>query len=92
MVVPTVRSLTEIPIISPSVNSEFISGSHPLGLVLAEMPIDMQRLRVKRHVGEQHVVPPSHGAPQAMLVDVADRKVLEIEAASAGCRCPRSHA
>ncbi|MNC99607.1 hypothetical protein D3C83_179480 [compost metagenome] len=26
IVVPTVRSLTEIPIISPSVNSEFISG------------------------------------------------------------------
>ena len=28
----------------------------PFGLGLAEMPVDVQRLRVERHVGEQHVV------------------------------------
>ena len=64
MVVPTVRSVTEIPIISPSVNSEFISGWPHSVSVLAEVPVDVQRLRIERHVGEQHVVHLRHGAAQ----------------------------
>ena len=65
MVVPTVMSLTEMPIIRPSVNSEFISGWPHSVSGLAEMPVDVQRLRIERHVGEQHVVHLRHGAGAA---------------------------
>ncbi len=34
----------------------------PFGLGLAEMPVDVQRLRIERHVGEQHVVHLRHRA------------------------------
>src|ERR1700724_3421275 len=34
----------------------------PFGLLLAEMPVDVQRLRVERHIGEQHVVHLGDGA------------------------------
>src|SRR6185437_2220732 len=53
-----------------------------LGLGLAEMAIDVQRLRVERHVGEQHVVHLRHRARVAVLVELADLHVLEIEAAA----------
>src|ERR1035437_182261 len=54
----------------------------PLGLGLAEMPVDVQWLRVERHVGEQHVVHLGDGAPVAVLVQLADLEVLEIEPAA----------
>ena len=82
MVVPTVMSLTWMPTIRPSVNSEFISGwPHSVSL-LAEVAVDVQRLRIERHVGEQHVVHLRHGAAQAVLVELADLEVLEIHAAA----------
>src|SRR6266852_3621879 len=54
----------------------------PFGLLLAEMPVDVQRLRVERHVGEQHVVRLRHRAGEAMLEGLAERKILEIEPAA----------
>ena len=54
----------------------------PLGLLLAEVPVDVQRLRVERHVGEQHVVHLRHRAAVAVLGERADREILEIEAAA----------
>ena len=71
-----------MPIIRPSVNSEFISGWPHSVSCLAEMPVDVQRLRVERHVGEQHVVHLRHGAAQRVLVEVADDEVVEIDAAA----------
>ena len=46
------------------------------------MPVDVQRLRIERHVGEQHVVHLRHGARVAVLVGLADLEILEIEAAA----------
>ena len=46
------------------------------------MPVDVQRLRVERHVGEQHVVHLRHGAGVAVLDQLADREILEIEPAA----------
>ncbi len=54
----------------------------PLGLGLAEVAVDVQRLRIERHVGEQHVVHLRHRARVAVLVELADLEVLEIEAAA----------
>src|SRR5262249_51819005 len=54
----------------------------PFGLLLAKVPVDVKRLRVERHVGEQHVVHLRHGAAQAMLVDAADYEIVEVEAAT----------
>src|SRR5450830_1638400 len=54
----------------------------PLGLGLAKVAVDMQRLRVERHVGEQHVVHLRHGAGVAVLVELADLEILEIKAAA----------
>ena len=82
MVVPTVMSDTWMPIIRPSVNSEFISGWPHSVSCLAEVPVDVQRLRVERHVGEQHVVHLRHRAPVAVLGERADDEILEIEAAA----------
>jgi hypothetical protein len=42
----------------------------------------MQRLRVERHVGEQHVVHLGDGARVAVLVGLADLEILEIKAAA----------
>ena len=53
----------------------------PLGLLLAEMSVDMQGLRVERHVREQHVVHLRHRAPVTMFDDLADFEVLEIHSA-----------
>ena len=72
MVVPTVVSLTEMPIISPRVKSEFISGLAPFGLGGAEMRVDVKGLRVQRHVREQHVVHLGHRARQPMADGRAD--------------------
>src|SRR5262245_11959891 len=46
------------------------------------MAVDMQRLRIERHVGEQHVVHLRHRARVAVLVSLADFKILEIESAT----------
>src|SRR5271170_6256568 len=54
----------------------------PFGLGGAKMGVDMQRLRVQRHVREQHVVHLGDGAGQAVAKVLADREVLEIEAAA----------
>src|SRR5262249_47520662 len=54
----------------------------PLGLLLAEMAIDVQRLRVQRHVGEQHVVHLRDRARERVLVEVADHEIVEIDAAA----------
>src|ERR1700728_4831124 len=54
----------------------------PFGLLLAEMPVDMERLRVERHVGEQHVVHLGDGARIAVLDQLAGHETLEIEAAA----------
>src|SRR5271170_7552951 len=53
----------------------------PFGLLLAEVPVDMERLRIERHVGEQHVVHLGHGARIAVLGDLAGDEILEIKAA-----------
>src|SRR6185436_1848097 len=54
----------------------------PFGLLLAEMSIDVQRLRVERHVREQHVVHLRYRPRERMLVEMADREVVEIDAAT----------
>ena len=54
----------------------------PFGLLLAEMAVDVQRLRIERHVGEQHVVHLRHGAGVAVLVELADLEILEIQPAA----------
>ena len=46
------------------------------------MPVDMERLRVERHVGEQHVVHLGDGAGIAVLDDFAGDEILEIEPAA----------
>src|SRR5262249_47702835 len=47
----------------------------PFGLLLAEMPVDVQRLRI-----EQHVVHLRHRARERVLVEVPDHEIVEIEA------------
>ena len=79
IVVPTVVSLTEMPIIRPSVKSEFISGWPHSVSRLAEMPVDMERLRVQRQAGEEHVVHLGDGAPERMAEDLPDLEILEIK-------------
>src|SRR5579864_5504407 len=54
----------------------------PFGLLLAELPVDMQRLRIERHVGEQHVVHLGDGARIAVLDGLAGDEILEIEPAA----------
>jgi hypothetical protein len=54
----------------------------PFGLLLAEMPVDVERLRIERHIGEQHVVHLRDGAGVAVLDDFTGNKILEIEAAA----------
>jgi hypothetical protein len=54
-------------------------GLAPFGLLLTEMPIDVERLWVERHVGEQHVVHLGHRARVPVLEELADREVFEIE-------------
>ena len=54
----------------------------PFGLLLAEMPVDVQRLRIERHVGEQHVVHLGDGAVVAVLEHLAGDEIVEIDAAA----------
>src|SRR6516162_1165847 len=54
----------------------------PLGLLLAKMSVDVQWLRVKGHVGEQHVVHLRDGPRIAMLDCFAGDEILEIETAA----------
>ena len=52
----------------------------PFGLLLAKLPVDVQRLRIEGHVGKQHVVHLRDGAGIAVLDDFAGDEILEIEA------------
>src|SRR5262245_4684992 len=54
-------------------------GLSPLGLLLAEVAVDVQGLRVERHVGEQHIVHLRHGPAQRVLVNVPHREIVEVE-------------
>src|SRR5580700_11431117 len=54
----------------------------PFGFGRAKMRVDMQRLRVQRHVGEQHVVHLGDGARQPVAEHLADRKALKVKAAT----------
>src|SRR5580700_3014251 len=54
----------------------------PFGFGRAKMRVDMQRLRVQRHVGEQHVVHLGDGARQPVAKHLADRKALKVKAAT----------
>src|ERR1700730_15143519 len=57
-------------------------GLAPFRLLLAKVPVDMKRLRIERHVGEQHVVHLSDGPGIAVLDGLAWHEILEIEAAA----------
>src|SRR6266702_2201391 len=57
-------------------------GLAPFRLLLAKVPVDMERLRIERHVGEQHVVHLRDGPGKVMLDDFARHEILEIEAAA----------
>src|SRR5262249_61446130 len=46
------------------------------------MAIDVQRLGIERHVGEQHVVHLRDRARERVLVEMADHEIVEIEAAA----------
>jgi hypothetical protein len=54
----------------------------PLGFGLTEMAINVQRLWIERHVGEQHVVHLRHGARITMLVTLADLEIFKVQAAA----------
>ena len=82
MVVPTVMSETWMPIIRPEREQRIHQRLAPFGLLLAELPVDVQRLRVERHVGEQHVVHLGDGARIAVLDGLAGDEILEIEPAA----------
>ena len=78
MVVPSVVSLTETPIISPSVNMLFTSGL-PHSRLGRELMVDVQRLGIVREAGEQRVVHLRHGAAQRMLELAPDLELLQIQ-------------
>ena len=61
----------------------------PFRFLLAEMAVDVERLRIERHVGEQHVVHLRHRPGERMLVEAADLEVVEIDASAlvTGCYC-----
>src|SRR5690606_1008684 len=46
------------------------------------MRVDVQRLGIERHVGEQHVVHLRHGSREAMADELADAEVFEVEPAA----------
>ena len=54
----------------------------PLGLLLAKVAVDVERLRVERHVGEQHVVHLRDRARERVLVQMPNHEVVEIDAAA----------
>src|ERR1700730_10065312 len=55
-------------------------GLSPFRFVFAEMTVDMQRLRIERHIREQHVVHLSDGAGERMLIEAAHDEIFEIKA------------
>ena len=68
----------------PDHQAEREQGIHdrlaPFGLGLAEMAIDVQRLGVQGHVGEQHVIHFGDRPAQLVLEDMTFVKLLEIKA------------
>jgi len=54
----------------------------PFGFRRAEMGVDMERLRIERHVGKQHIVHLRDGPCQPVLDQCARDKILEINAAA----------
>ena len=46
------------------------------------LPVDVERLGVERHVGEQHVVHLRHRAGQRVLVEMPNHEIVEIDAAA----------
>ena len=79
IVVPTVVSLTEMPIIRPSVKSEFISGWPHSVSVSQIVAVDMERLRVEGQAGEEDIVHLRDGAPERMVEELRELEVLEIK-------------
>ena len=77
MVVPSVVSLTEMPIIRPRVNRLLNSGL-PHSDLAGEVVVDVQGLRVVGEAGEQRVVHLRHRAPDRMLEDAPDLEVFQI--------------
>ncbi len=71
-----------MPIIRPEREQRVHQRLAPFGLLLAEVPVDMERLRIERHVGEQHVVHLRDGARIAVLDEFAGNEILEIEPAA----------
>src|ERR1700730_4064634 len=55
-------------------------GLSPFRFLFAEMTVDMQRLRIERHIREQHVVHLSDGAGERMLIEAAHDEIFEINA------------
>ena len=71
-----VRSVTDWPVTSASVKHEFISGL-PNSVCARVLRVEMNRVRVHRQAREPDVVGGEQRAAERMLVDVADREVLE---------------
>jgi hypothetical protein len=46
------------------------------------VPVDVQGLRIERHVGEQHVVHLRDRARQRMLVELAGHEIVEVKPAA----------
>jgi hypothetical protein len=76
--------MPRLPIVVPTPEREerVHERAPPLGLGRAEMGVDVERLRVERHVREQHVVHLRHRSGEAMAEYRADREILEIEPAA----------
>src|SRR4051812_16338519 len=49
------------------------------------MPVDVERLRIQRQGGEQHVVHFSHGPPQRVMEELRQLKILEIKSGHRSC-------
>ena len=54
----------------------------PFGFGRAEMGVDMERLRIERHVGKQHIVHLRDGLRQAVLDQGSDDEILVKNAAA----------
>src|SRR5262249_3525492 len=52
----------------------------PFGFLGAEVAVDVKRLRIERHVREQHVVHLRNGSSQTVLVDVTNDEIIEVHA------------
>jgi hypothetical protein len=71
---------------NPDHQSEGEEGIHerlpPFGFARAIMGIDMERLRIERHIGKQHIVHLRDGSRQAVLDQGADDEILVKNAAA----------